>query len=77
MVQACQGIHSPVTKINDIGEVMDEGNSIQGEKYNGEIAAIISCLSCKTKVTDTYSVVGECRKCGLKFKMSKSAKSTS
>ena len=75
---------SSVKEVSDIGDVIDEvvGDGSGGVNVvKGEIVGVVrcdtyaSCRCCKAKVVEVSKVVGECSKCGVKVKMSKSAKS--
>lgn len=64
--------NSVITEIEDIGEVNDEGSSVESDNTKevyGEIIGVIrcesyhSCLVCKAKVVPTGAVMGKCGKC--------------
>lgn len=69
--------NSDATIINDIGATtMYEGDNATTNVY-GEIIAVLNsesylkCRMCKNKVVPNDTLFGECRRCGLKIKLSK------
>ena len=66
-----------ITEIEEIGEIITQSACTEDSNANsskeGEIVAVqyaeeyVSCLICKGKVTEINMLMGECKKCSLKF----------